>query len=135
MRAFLLAGISTVAVVSVLVLLEVPISEEQSGYTMIGFQLYTFEAVDIYQSPWVNFTYQGVVFEFPPPECPQNTGGGNICGSVIQSNGVNFSFNIALPPPCHGLGSWLNWVSPNQLEALEVEVCANSQTTHLLVAA
>jgi hypothetical protein len=135
MWALVLAGIATASVVTPLVLLQVPISEEQSGYTMIGFQLYTFEAVNIYQSPWAHFTERGVEFEFPPPDCPLNTGGGNVCGSVLQPNGVSFAFDIELPPPCHGIGSWLTWVSPNQREAIEVGVCASSQTTHILVAA
>jgi hypothetical protein len=133
--AVLLACIGTAGVVTVLLLLQLPISEERSGYTMIGWQVYTFEAVNIFRSPSANFTYGGVTFEFLPSDCAQNPGGGNICGSVLQSNGLGFSFDLALPPSCHGLGAWLSWVSPNRHEAIEIEICANSQPTHLLVAA
>jgi hypothetical protein len=132
--AVLLGLLVAVTTVIVCVLLWQPISEEQSGYTMIGWQLYAFESVDIYSSPWVNVTFRGVLFEFPPPMCPLNSGGGNVCGDVVESNGTSFSFDIALPPPCSGAGTWLTWVAPDHHEAIELEVCGGS-AAHVLVEA
>ena len=130
----LLASILTVVVATLVVLLWVPISEENSGYTMIGTRLYTYESANLYGAPWVNVSYRGVLFVFPPPTCPQNAGGGTVCGYVLQSNGVNFTFEIQLPPPAPAPTGWITWVSPNQMEAIEIE--GNSNTpAHLLVAA
>jgi hypothetical protein len=137
-RTVVLAGVVTAIVVTILVLLWVPISEEQSGYTMIGFKLYSYETVDPFTSPTSSFTYRGVLFDFqalPPSDCPQNAGGGNICAAVTESSGVTFWFNVSFGPPCHSFGTWFTWVSPDQHEAVEIETCAGTTPFHLLVAA
>jgi len=123
------------AVVATVVLLWVPIAQEQSGYTMLGFTLYTFETVNIFSAPWENFTFHGVTFEFTRSNCPQNPGGGNVCGGVLESSGATYGFDISFPPPCRSWGSWLTWMSPDHNEAIEFETCSNSQATHLLVRA
>jgi hypothetical protein len=131
-RWVILLGAIAVGAVLTGLLLWVPVAQEQSGYTVVGFQLYAFEAVNIESSPWANFSYRGVEFELPAVDCPQNTGGGNVCGRVVEPSGANYSFVISFPPACSGFGSWATWVSPGQHEAVEIEDC--SRSTHLLVA-
>jgi hypothetical protein len=119
------------------VLLWVPISEVPFGYTMIGFQPYAYETVYPSNSPTSNFSYRGVLFDFqalPPADCLQNPGGGNLCASATESHGATFWFNVSFGPPCHSLGTWITWVSPNQHEAVESEECATTTPFHLLVA-
>jgi hypothetical protein len=70
-RALLLVGVVTAAVVTIAALLWIPISEEQSGYTIIGFKPYSYETVYPLSAPNSNFSYRGVLFDFQglPPEC------------------------------------------------------------------
>ncbi|MCI4372089.1 MAG: hypothetical protein L3K02_00365 [Thermoplasmata archaeon] len=121
----------------VVTLLWIPITEEQSGYTIVGFKEYTYETVYPFSSASSNFTFRGVLFDFAAPvSCPQNTGGGNLCALVTQSNGVTYWFNVSFPPPCRSsLGSWDTWVSPNKEEAVEIRDCYSTMPFHLLVAA
>jgi hypothetical protein len=133
----LLAGVVAAGIVTTVVLLWVPISEEQSGYTMIGSKLYAYETVYPSTSPTSNFSFHGVLFDFqalPPSECFQNAGGGDLCASVTEPQGATFWFNVSFGPPCQGLGTWNTWVSPDQHEAVESEICAPETPFHLLVA-
>jgi len=131
-----ISGIAAAAVVLAVALLWIPITEEQSGYTMVGFKLYSYETVYPYDSSSSNFTYRGVLFDFGAPvSCPQNTGGGNLCVLVTQSDGVTYWFNVSFSPPCHSLGTWFTWISPNQQEGVEIRTCYSTVPFHLLVAA
>jgi hypothetical protein len=121
MWIILSAVIMASAIVTVAILLWVPIAQEQTGYTFVGSQFYTFESVNVFNSPSSDFTYRGMVFDFyEGPDCPQNAGGGALCGSVLQPNGVNVSFMFTFSPPYQGLGPWSTWVSPNHQEAIEI---------------
>jgi hypothetical protein len=131
-RVFLVAACVTAAVALLLGWLQVPIAQEESGYAMVGFQLYTFEAVELSALASNFIHYRGVVFGFGDVECVTNPGGGNVCGTVLQSNGVNISYSIGLPLFVSGLGNWVGWVAPNQHEAVETTA---GGLTHLLVAA
>jgi hypothetical protein len=119
------------------ILLWVPISEEPSGYTMIGSKMYAFETVYPSTAPTSNFSFHGVLFDFQaltPADCLQNPGGGDLCASVTEPHGATYWFNVSFGPPCHGLGSWNTWVSPDEHEAVEDEICTSPRLFHLLVA-
>jgi len=128
-------GLAAAVVIAILVLLWVPISEEPTGYTMIGLRLYTYEAADSGGFSAASYTYRGVVFDFGSWRCLQNPGGGNVCGTAGPVGGPVYPFDLALPPPCWSWGGWLTWQSPDQHEAIEVQVCASPGAIHLLVAA
>jgi hypothetical protein len=141
----ILGGVLTTAVVVSGVLFWVPMSSEQpsqaqTGSTTIGVQQYNFETVIVGNLPSI-FSYRGVTFDFSigGENCFQNTGGGTICGNVIEPNGDSFSFSISLSPPTYGPGPWATWVTPSHREAVEIEGDNLGSTandlTHLLVAA
>jgi hypothetical protein len=137
-RVAILVGVCAVAAIVISLVLWVPIMEEQSGYTMVGSTLYTYETVYPFGSAMSNFTYRGVQFDFHAPvTCLQNPGGGNLCALVTQSNGVTFWFNLTFGPPCESIwgGLWHTWISPNQQEGVEIRECDSSMPFHLLVAA
>jgi hypothetical protein len=133
MWTLLLGTISCGVVVSVAVLLWVPISQESSGYTMIGSQPYSYVSAELPSSGWMNVSYRGVQFEFAIPTCPRNTGGGVLCGSTVQADGTAAPFDLELPPSAPQPTGWLTWLSPDRHVAIEVETNSNTPI-HLLVA-
>ncbi len=125
-------GVATVSVVTTLVLLWVPVSQEPSGYTMIGTQLYSFEAKNVFGSTWSNFSYRGVTFAFHV-WCAITPAAGEICGNVSESNGGIFPFEFSDGPPSPQ-PHWETWVAPDGQSAIQFESLSGG-LVHLLVAA
>jgi hypothetical protein len=110
----------TVGVVLVIVPLWVPNSQVSSGYIEVGTTLYAYESVNAGAAPALNVSFHGVLFEFPPAACAQSTGGGNICGTVVESDEVTYSFDVPLPPSGPAPGPWVTWIAPDGHEAIEL---------------
>lgn len=125
----LAATAGTLAVVTILVLLTVPIAQEQSGYTIVGYRLYSFEAESVFGQAWTNLTYGGITFEFHL-WCSTTSGGGRLCGNVTESNGSTFAFSFWDGPPSPET-QWETWVAPDSAEAIQYETVG---LAHLLVA-
>lgn len=116
-------------VVATLVLLAVPISQERSGYTLVGYRLYSFEAESVFGPAWSNYTYRGVTFEFHV-WCAITPGGGELCGNVTESNGSTFPFSFWDARLSQG-SQWETWVAPDSEVAIQYET---GGLAHLLVA-
>jgi hypothetical protein len=128
---FITAVLVAVATVTILVLLTVPIAQEQSGYTLIGFRLYSFEAEHVFGSPWSNFSYRGVTFAFHV-WCEVTPAAGEVCGNVTESNGGIFPFSFWDGPPSVE-PRWETWVAPDGQAAIQFESLSGG-LVHLLVA-
>ena len=126
-RLLWVAGIgSAVAVGVLLVVLYIPISQESTGYTLIGLRLYSFESVSLFGSSWWNLTYRGVGFTFHL-WCAISTGGGTICGNASDPSGAVYAYSFF-----DGLYShWTTWVAPGGHEAVQYRT---GGLAHLLVA-
>jgi len=111
------------------VLLAVPISQERSGYTLVGYRLYSFEAESVFGPAWSNYTYRGVTFEFHV-WCAITPGGGELCGNVTESNGSTFPFSFWDARLSQG-SQWETWVAPDSEVAIQYET---GGLAHLLVA-
>jgi hypothetical protein len=110
--------LAAVAVVTVLVLLTVPIAQEQSGYTLIGLRLYSFESESLFGSAsWLNYSYQGVTFGFHL-WCLISSAAGVVCGNATESTGVSYSYSFSDGPPSPN-PSWQTWVAPDGHEAVQ----------------
>lgn len=130
---FLLASVAAAgALVTVLVLLYVPIAQEQSGYTAIGPRLNTFESVSLFgpNAAWQNFSYRGVTFGFHL-WCQSSPGGGELCGNATEAGGAVYPYSFSDGPPSFA-PPWQTWVSPNGHEAVQYRM---GGLAHLLVEA
>lgn len=131
-----LSVVTAAAVSGTVLLLWVPIQEENDGYTMVGSSLYSYETVYPGGSAGSNFTYRGVFFSFSAPvTCPENPGGGALCALVTESGGPTYWYNVSFPPPSTSWGSWITWVAPDHHEGVEIRTCSSAMPFHLLVAA
>jgi hypothetical protein len=120
-------GVDAVILVTALAL---PISQEASGYTLVGFQLYSFEAAELFgNASWLNFTYRGVTFEFHL-WCLAGPAAGEICGNATEADGHRYSFSVWDGPPTLE-PRWETWVSPDAHEAVQYQ---QGGLAHLLVA-
>jgi hypothetical protein len=129
----LASTIGAVAVVVTLLLLTFPVAEEQSGYTLIGFRLYSFESETVYGQAGSNYSFHEVTFEFHLWCGSITPGGAELCGNVTESSGARFAFSFfdgGLPGGSH---PWLTWVAPDSNEAVEYESNSGG-LAHLLVA-
>ena len=132
-RLVIAVAVATIVIVTAWVLLTVAIPQVPSGYTMVGNQLYSFESENVFGSPWSNFTYRGVTFEFHV-YCSISPGGGELCGNVSESTQSTFPFSIWEAPTGPGPGPWLTWVAPDSHVAIQFASNSNG-VVHLLVAA
>jgi len=127
--------VAAVAVTTVLVLLNLPIRQESSGYQLVGLRLYASESESIFGPPgWSNFTFRGATFDFqvycePNPSLPLPLGA--ICGSARESNGAPSSFTFFEPEVPRFYPPWQNWVAPDGTVAVEYHP---GGPVHLLVA-
>lgn len=133
-RLFLTAALVAAAIVTVTVavLLTVPISEERSGYTVIGLRLYSYVAENVFGSSWSNFSYRGVTFAFHV-WCEITPAAGKVCGNVTESNGGSFPFAFSDGPPSPQ-PVWETWVAHDASAAIQFESLSGG-LVHLLVAA
>ncbi|MCI4372667.1 MAG: hypothetical protein L3K02_03375 [Thermoplasmata archaeon] len=131
-RVFVVLVTSAVTIIAVvtLVLLTVPIAQEETGYTLIGFRLYSFESLSVYGPSPINFSFNEVSFAFSGWCGPVSTGGGQFCGNASELNGMRFPFSISDAGLPGGPIAWQTWVSPDSREAIQL---ANTGLAHLLV--
>ena len=126
-----IAGAGVAAAVLLLSLLCTPIAQESSGYTAIGFRLYTFTSVSLFGgSASPSYTYRGVTFSFHL-WCAITPGGGEICGNATEPGGAVYSYSFWDGPPAHP-PPWTTWVSPDGHEAVQYQ---EGGLAHLLVGA
>lgn len=130
-RIVLVAGTvgAAVALAVALALLYVPLAQDTSGYTAIGFRLYAFEGVSLFGRAWSNYTYRGVTFEFHL-WCQITAAAGRICGNATESDGTAHPYSFWDGPPSPS-PSWQTWVSPDGHEAVQYR---QGGLAHLLVA-
>jgi hypothetical protein len=131
----LLGAVAGTALFAVaLVLLFVPISQESSGYTMVGAHLYSYESEALFGdgNGWNNYSYRGVTFGFSLVCGPPNPGGPTICGNATAADGVPHAYEFGeVGPPRDGPGPWQTWVAADAHEAVEFQP---GGFVHLLVA-
>jgi hypothetical protein len=137
-KSALVAGgaiVGTGIVIASLVMLTVPINQEQSGYTSINHQLYSLDSVTVFGPHWSNFTYGGVLFEFVVWCNAPSLAGAQLCGNASRSVGPVYSFTFWEEggAPRLSPGPWETWVSPDGHEAVQFE-SQSGGLAHLLVA-
>jgi hypothetical protein len=120
-RRWILIGsvVVAIAVTATLALLLLPISQEPSGYQIVGLRLYSFEDETVFGSEgtgWHNYSHRGATFAFQVycPSIPV----GKICAWVTEPDGSNLSFSFfAAEVP--GDSAWESWVAPDGAVASE----------------
>ncbi len=103
---------------ALLVVLNIPIAEEDSGYQLIGVRLYSFESRSLFGNQWVNYSYRGVTFSFDLWCGIPSAAGGVICGNATDPSGTTHPYSFFDGPPQFN-PPWQTWVSPDFHEAVQ----------------